>query len=213
MTGQIARPDHPALDAVEQALDDLERAEHTVIELKQAVVERTVALAAVKDRNERLRIVRYLYWFERRVNGNALTTALLADWPGGTQEPTARNVAAFSRWQHKMRIMVGPIGYRECKTPDCDASVPITSRTAHDTGRGRDYCDDCERCPRKPVPCRDWPKALSIEDAQRHEQRRAYEQRVARDQAELAHLKENAQLEEAQLVRLYELMSRYDERY
>lgn len=213
MTIEVPRPDDPALDAVDDALDALDRAERQVVELKKAVVAATVALAGVKDRNQRLRIVRYLYWMERRINSSALTAALLYDWHSGSDPHIdTDDLQRYSRWHHKMREMVGPIGYRTCITPDCDAWVPVTSRTALEKGTGQRYCEECAACPRRPVPCRDWRAGLKIDDAKREKQMQAYRERVASEQAELVALKERTHLDEDHLVRLYELMSRYDDR-
>lgn len=70
----------------------------------------------------------------------------------------------------------------------------------------------CAACPHRPVPCRDWCAGLRIDDAKRGKQMQAYQERVASEQAELVALKERTRLDEDHLVRLYELMSRHDDR-
>jgi hypothetical protein len=206
----IPRPDHEALVEIEAALDEVERAERRVIEFKQAAVDRVVGLAGLQDRSERLRIVRYLYWTERRVNSNALTAALLLDWSRSGNAGDV-DLSKYRRWASKMRQMVGPLGTRECATPDCDERVPVTSRTALEKGTGERYCEQCARWPRRPVPCANWAPAVADEETKRAEYQAARRRAEMQARVDLTQLKERANLGEGELVRLYELMSYLDE--
>lgn len=211
-TMAIPRPDHPALDAVESALDDvqrmkeeIERANALLALLKSAVTDRVLDLLDVPDRNERLRIVRYLYWMEKSVNSHALAAVLIDH-----AKPSANDLPRYKRFMYAMRRMVGPIGYKKCHTSDCENSVPIESR-AELTGSYSDhYCDDCAQCPRRPVPCKNWQGRLATWEKQEEASSRARAKREADFASELAALKSSSSLDEDKLIRLYELMSHFD---
>jgi hypothetical protein len=210
---ECPRPDHPALAEVEEALSEVARAEQTLVELKHEVNARVIALAAIADKNERLRVVRYLYWLERRIKTTALAAALLIEWDHTEDRPRHGPVdlEEFTRYVAIMRRMVGPIGTKKCRTLDCVGHVPIESRSDLDNNTGEAYCPACARCPERPVPTVNWHVARAEQSAELAafiaSQRRDHET----DRAELERLKTASALGDAELVRLYQLMSRFDD--
>jgi hypothetical protein len=212
-----ARPKYRALDHLEEGLQEITQLKQRMADLQQDIQQRAVALAGIVDKNDRLRAVRYLYWTDKRVNTAALAAALLIEWDTVNDRPKHGpvNLAAFEKFTHDMRRMVGPFGWVRCRTGDCDGLAPIESRTALEqfrNGQFHAYCENCASCPMRPVPCKDWRSACAERAARWEQERIEREQHQRAEMAELVDLKVNSALTGRELVRLYELMSRYEER-
>ena len=185
--------------------EEIERANARLAELKSAVTDRVLDLLDIADRNERLRIVRYLYWMERGVNSHALA-AVLIEHP----KPSTNELSRYKRFMYAMRRMVGPIGFKKCHTGDCENRVPIESRAELSENYSAHYCEECAACPRRPVPCKNWRERLATWERQEAASSKARVKRESELATELAALKGSSSLDEEKLIRLYELMSHFD---
>lgn len=205
-----------AVNQIDDCLNEIDQLNRKLADARQEVQRRVLALAAIEDKNERLRIVRHLYWYERRVNASALAAALLIDWDAEANRPKHPIVIKnFQRYTSMLRRIVGPIEWVPCSTHDCSEMAPIKSRTKLDDwiafGRPEKrhgfHCEDCEPCPWRPVPAKDWRTVVAEHQANEPLRERQRHERKAAAQAEMAGLVAQTNLDQDGLVRLYELMS------
>jgi hypothetical protein len=164
--------EHPAVEAVhmglrevDECLEAIDRLQGQLGEAKRNLQYRVVALAAIDDKNERLRAIRHLYWYERRANASALAAALLIEWDAEKNCPKHPvSLDDFTRYNGLLRKLVGPAVWVTCSTQDCDEKAPIESRAALDqwekagrpSTRHGFYCEYCAPCPVRAVPTKNW---------------------------------------------------------
>lgn len=210
---------HPAAGDVEDALDSLDRAEDELRRRQKAASEVVRQACRIEDKNERLRLVRQLYWLEERIRVPDLVVALFGEWDERNGRVVGNINALSVRFAHRLRKLVGPGAWVDCSTPGCTRKAPITSRTllkqVQHYYRPTLYCEDCQLCPQRPVPGPNWREVVPSSDELRQrweESQRRYEQVRRQKRQELNALKEELQLSPDKLARLYELLS-WDEDY
>lgn len=92
------KPKHPAVDAVDEAIDEIKGCERKLQEAQLKLRQRVVELDQISERSDRLRAVRWFYWQEEQTRPTDMCEALFG------------RGASTVHFQDQMRKLVGPFG-------------------------------------------------------------------------------------------------------
>jgi len=199
---------------IDAAMQRVTLAEQELARAKECLIAAAISLSFVKDKNERRRMARELYW-KNEVSAWALTIGMLFDdVEYSSLDDIQRKVG--NSLQHRFRAMIGPYGSIKCSVHDCNNLYYIPSRTelnkyaeqaANPPPCPGYYCDSCKRCPVKPVPCKDWHIRLAEDELKQQEWLAQRNRRNAERRSELSLLESRLELPPEERARLYELLS------